>query len=258
MSVRAFLDWCSRRRFIPGPFYADAFDLARRQREARRQEGMRKKHGIAFWSPAEAVQWVELARAESVHREAQVLLMLNGGMGATDLANLEDVDVDWERKCIHTDRSKTLVPRVIPLWPETLEAMRKSRATRAEPADAKWSHRFFLTRRGYPLVFEQLKPGNAKLKRSDTIKNWFYLMMNGDKARAAKVPHLKRRGAGAYTLRSIFTTLTLGHGGDANLEAVILGQQFGRPVLEFYIRGTEREKLVALVDHVHKQLWPHL
>lgn len=257
-NVRAFLDWCSRRRHIPAPFYADAFDLPGDKEKRSTKKAKRKAKGTAYWSPGEVVQWIEVARAESVHREAQVLLMLNGGMGATDLSNLEDEDIDWQRKCIHTDRSKTLVPRVIPLWPETLEAMRRSRDVRAKPASKEWGNRFFLTARGYPLVLEHLKPGNQKLKRSDTVKNWFYLMLNGDKARAAKLPGLKRHGAGAYTMRSVFTTLSLGHGGDRNLEAVILGQQFDRPILEFYIRDDQREKLIQVVNHVRRQLWPHL
>jgi integrase len=262
--VRTFLDWCSStRRFIAAPFYADAFDAPTEKEKRAVRKATRKAKGIAFWQPEGVREIVAAAKASDVHRYAQVLLMLNGGMGSTDLSNLEDEDVDWQRRCIHTDRSKTLVPRVVPLWPETIDAMQLSRAARRKPARGEWANRFFLTKHGRPLVQDRLTADRTKTRRTDSVKNWFYALFNGKarkrwKAQAVRLPHLKRHGAGAYTLRSVFTTLSLGHGGDKNLEAVILGQQFDRPILEFYIRDEQREKLVGVVDHVRRQLWPDL
>lgn len=260
--IRTFLDWCSNtRRYIPAPFYADAFDVPgeKERRTARKAE--RRARGQAFWTPAQVREWVEAARATDVHRLAQVLLMINGGMGATDLSNLEDIDVDADRRCIHTDRSKTLVPRVIPLWDITYDAMMASRENRSAAAKPEWENRFFLTKHGKPLVVESMDKDRRKLLRSDSIKNWFYTTINAGKRKrwkeqAIRLPHLKRHRAGAYTLRSVFATLCMGHAGDRNLEAVILGQQFDRPILEFYIRDDQREKLVCLVNHVRRQIWP--
>jgi hypothetical protein len=260
--VRGLLDWCSRtRRFIPAPFYADAFDPPGEKEKKARAKSERRKKGIAFWKPAEVREIVEAARLTDVHRYAQVLLMLNGGMGEMDLSELTDAAIDWDRRCIHTDRSKTLVPRVVPLWDETIAAMRASRAVRAEPADPQWAPRFFLTRRGRPIVVESLPADRKKPRRSASLRNWFYRLLNAQdrkhwKAPAVRLRHLKRHRAGGYTLRSVFATLTLGRGTDKNLEAIILGQQFERPILEFYVRDDQRAKLVQIVEHVRKQIWP--
>lgn len=259
VQVRTFLDWCSTtRRFVPAPFYADAFDAPGDKEKRAARKKTRREKGEAFWTPPEARRVADAAKADGVHRHAQVLLMLNGGMGSTDLSYLEDGDVDWDRRCVHTDRSKTLVPRVVPLWPETIVAMRASRAERPKPERPEWAGRFFLTMHGRPLVTEELAgKERRKTKRTDSLKNWFYVLVNGTKKRPGVLADLKRHGAGAYTLRSVFLTLARGHGGDPNLDAVILGTQFpGRPVMEFYLRGDLREKLVSVVEHVRRQIWP--
>jgi integrase len=262
VQVRTFLEWCSTvRRFMPAPFYADAFDAPgeREKRAAKRAE--RKAKGVAYWKPEEVREIVAGAEGLDPHFHAQTLLVLNGGLGATDLALLDEADVDWDRRCIHTERSKTLVPRVVPLWDVTIDAMKASRALRAEPKDPAHANRFFLTKAGRPLVVTGLVEGRKRVSATDSIRNKFYKLMNGGerkrwKAPAVRLKHLKRHRGGFYTLRSVFTTLSMGHGQDRNLEAVILGQQFDRPILEFYIRDDQREKLVGIVEHVRRQIWP--
>lgn len=257
IQIRTFLDWCSTvRRYIPAPFYADAFDPPTDKEKRTLVKSIRRQKGAPFWQPAEVRQIVDAAKG-NVHRYAQILLMLNGGMGATDLSYLEDADIDWERRCIHTDRSKTLVPRVVPLWDITIKAMRASRDKRPSAEKPEWGSRFFLTKHGQPLVVEYLGEKSKSFSRSDSLKNWFYQVVRGSKARPGtiRLPHLKRHHAGIYTLRSVFATLSMGHGQDSNLEAIILGQQFDRPIMEFYIRDDQREKLIRIVDHVRNQIW---
>jgi integrase len=261
--TREFLDWCSRvRRLIPPAFYADKFDPPGEKEKRASKKKVRREKGVAFWTPPEVRQIVDAAKATGPHHHAWVLLMLNGGMGATDLSELTDGDVDWERGCIHTDRSKTLVPRVVPLWLETAEAMKASRAVRPAASRTEWADRFFLTPKGVPLVVRHLHRAGAQVKprRTDAVRNWFYAVLNPVKdqqrRRLPDLSHLKRHRAGGYTLRSVFTSLCMGHGQDHNLEAVITGNQFDRPILEYYLRGDLREKLIRIVEHVRSQLWP--
>lgn len=265
VQVRTFLDWCSRvRRFCPPPFYADAFDAPTEKEKRATKKSERRKKGVANWTPAEVREIVAAAKATDVHRYAQVLLMLNGGMGATDLSHLEDADVDWERECIHTDRSKTLVPRVVPLWPETRDAMKASRAARGKPADPAHAARFFLTPKGLPLVTGGLSADRKKMRGTDSVRNFFYHLLNPPKGKPSKkgrprlpdLSHLKRHRAGGYTLRSVFATLARGHGGDSNLDAVILGQKLPRAILEGYLRGNLDSKLRVVTEHVRLQIWP--
>jgi hypothetical protein len=154
----------------------------------------------------------------------------------------------------------------------TIEAMKASRAARAEPATPDLATRFFLTMHGLPLVMEELREDEesrsgekrkprTRVKRTDALKNWFYQLVNGAertkwKAKAIRLPHLKRHRGGVYTLRSVFAGLATGHGQDRNLDAVILGQTFDREILEHYLRGDLLTKLAAIVEHVRQQIWP--
>ena len=259
--VRTFLDWCSTvRRLMPAPFYADAFDAPSAKEKHAVRKANRKAYGLAFWTPSEVREIVDAARKINPHFYAQILLVLNGGMGNSDLSHLTDADVDWERRCIHTDRSKTLVPRVVPLWDVTMDAMRASRKLRPTAAKPQWRDRFFLTPAGKPLVTRSIDESRQAVKRTDAVRNQFYLMLNGGKRKrwksaAIRLPHLKRHRAGFYSLRAVFATLSLGHGQDRNLEAIILGQQFDRPILEYYIRDEQRQKLRLIVEHVYCQIF---
>lgn len=259
--VRTFLDWCSSvRRFIAAPFYADAFDPPGEKEKRKARKAERREQGEATWTPDEVRLIAEAARQTDVHRYAHVLLMINGGMGAADLSDLDDADVDWERNCVHADRSKTLVPRVVPLWAATAAAMRASRAARPEPAEPAFATRFFLTKHGRPLVTRWLNEDRTKVNRTDAVRNWFTALLNAPdrtncKGKAPRLRELKKHRAGAYTLRSVFTTLAVGR--DKTLLAVIRGDKLpDGGALEFYLRGDLREKLSELTEHVRSQIWP--
>lgn len=263
VQVRTFFDWCSRvRRFCPPPFYADAFDPPNEKEKRAVKKAERRKKGVASWTPAEVREIVAAAKSVDVHRYAWVLLMLNGGMGATDLSWLEDADVDWERGCIHTERSKTMVPRVVPLWEETVAAMKASRAARGQPADPTLATRYFLTPKGRPLVTGGLSDDRRKTRGTDAVRNFFYHLLNPPKGERGKkgrprlpdLSKLKRHRAGAYTLRSVFASLSLGQSPD--LVAVILGHGFQNQSVESYVRGELFDKLRHVTDSVHDQLWP--
>ncbi len=56
--------------------------------------------------------------------KAMILLGINGGMGATDCAGLLSADVDLKDAVIDTIRNKRKTARVVPLWPETVKALK--------------------------------------------------------------------------------------------------------------------------------------
>lgn len=258
--VRTFLDWCNRiRRLCAAPNMADAFDAPTDKEKQKATKSARKGKQLAYFTPAEIDQILDAAKRTDVHIYAQLLLMLNGGMGSGDLSELVDADVDWDRRCIHTDRSKTLVPRCVPLWDKTIDAMRISRTARPSPLRPEWSDRFFLSRRRVPLVMDSLNADADKSHRKDTIKNWFYRLTRAAQPKDKDAPRLPdllkgKHRAGVYTLRAVFATLTADQPPD--LVAVIMGHKFANRVKEHYLRGDLREKLVAVVDHVRFQLWP--
>lgn len=92
-----------------------------------------------------------LAEADPQMR-AMVLLGINCGFGNTDVASLPQSAVDLDAGWIEFPRPKTEIPRRIPLWPETVEALREAIAHRPKPKDPDDEDLCFITREGNPWV----------------------------------------------------------------------------------------------------------
>jgi integrase len=84
--------------------------------------------------------------------KAMVLLAINGGLGNTDLGMLPiraiDIDTGW----LDYPRAKTAMPRRVPLWPETREAIRSVIEHRPSPNDDADCSLLFIGRRGQNYV----------------------------------------------------------------------------------------------------------
>jgi integrase len=57
-------------------------------------------------------------------RKAIILLAINGGIGNSDIGNLLFSDIDLVSGWIDCPRPKTGLPRRIPLWNETVSALK--------------------------------------------------------------------------------------------------------------------------------------
>ena len=79
---------------------------------------------------------------------AMILLGINGGFGNTDIGTLDIDAVDLDSGWINYPRPKTGVPRKVPLWPETVQAIRDVLAKRREPNDEAHAGLLFITARG--------------------------------------------------------------------------------------------------------------
>src|SRR5262249_28995750 len=79
---------------------------------------------------------------------AMILLGINCGFGATDLAGLPIAALDLDDGWIDYPRSKTAIPRRCPLWPQTVEALREAIANRPGPKNDADAGLVFLTRCG--------------------------------------------------------------------------------------------------------------
>lgn len=95
---------------------------------------------------------VRILEAADVHIRAMVYLGINCGFGNSDVASLPQSALDLEAGWITFPRVKTEIPRRIPLWPETIQALRESLANRPEPIQRADSGLCFLTRLGRPWV----------------------------------------------------------------------------------------------------------
>ncbi len=172
---------------------------------------------------------------------AMVLLALNCGFGNADVGYLEDTDLDLDGGWVTFSRVKTEVYRRIPLWPETVEALRDHLSRTRRPKDKAHSKRVFLTSRGEPFVRLKGKAFEDVLSRRFTriLKR---LKING------------RRGLGFYSLRHTHATVA-GEAKDPDAVKATMGH-VDSSVTAGYQHGISDERLKAVTTVVHDWLWP--
>jgi len=190
-----------------------------------------------------------LLKNASAPLRAMILLGINGGMGNTDCARLPIKAVDLEGAVIEFDRPKTGIERVVPLWPETVEAIRLVLAQRPKPAGHEAEKLVFLTAYGRPWVRENLHRaednGIEKVVSVDAIGEEFGKLLN----------HLglKRKGLGFYALRHTFRTWA-----DEVRDQHAIHRIMGHAIpgmSGIYVERIELHRLRAVVDHVRNKLF---
>jgi integrase len=153
--------------------YGQSFDRpsAKTLRKARHAGGLR------LFAAAEAHRILDAA---DVQLKAMTLLALNCGFGNTDCATLPQSAVDLAGGWIDFPRPKTGIQRRIPLWPETVAALRQAIANRPEAKDPADSDLVFVTRTGRPWVRMQAKRDGAEGVTSlDAISQAFAKLLKG-------------------------------------------------------------------------------
>jgi integrase len=188
--------------------------------------------------------------AANTSLRALVLLGINGGFGNADCARLPIGAVDFGRAVIEFDRPKTGVERLVPLWPETADALRQVLASRPTPADAETADLVFITTFGRPWLRENVHrtPDNSieKVVPIDGIRQEFDKLL--------RKLGLKRKGIGFYTLRHTFRTWA-DEVRDQHAIHHIMGHTI--PGMSgIYVEEISLERLRAVVDHVRRKLFP--
>jgi integrase len=177
-----------------------------------------------------------LAKAEP-HMKAMILLAINGGLGNTDLAMLTEEPFDLNNGWLNYPRRKTQVFRRIPLWPETVKAVReaiKARRPAKDPADAE-------------LLFI------GKLGSS-------YMSDTGGHRIAHEFEDLCEdagvTGRAFYDLRRSFATIADNLSRDKDGVKAIMGHvPESEDMLDLYRQGFFDERLRSVVEHVHGWLF---
>lgn len=95
-----------------------------------------------------AEQIRKLLKVASPNMKAMLLLALNGGLGNTDLGELPIKAIDLKNGWLDYPRPKTAMPRKIPLWAQTIEAIKAAIAKRPTPKDPEAAGLLFIGRRG--------------------------------------------------------------------------------------------------------------
>jgi len=135
-----------------------------------------------------------LLTAADIKMRAMIWLGLNCGFGCTDCAQLKWKDLDFENNRVRLARNKTGIPRNLPLWPETIQALREV---------PRIKELVFYTSKGHPWIRTLIKADD-----NEEIK---YVVINSVTSRFSKL--LKKagikapKGAGFYTLRRTAATI---------------------------------------------------
>lgn len=240
--VRIIFNFAFDNRLIDKPVaYGTHFDppSARAIRRSRNQAGPR------LFTSAEILGLLDAA---NVQLRAMIYLGLNCGFGNTDVASLPRKAIDLENGWIDFPRPKTEIPRRIPLWSQTVAALRKALAVRHKPVDPKDGRLCFLTRRGYPWVRVKENEGDGpkRFVPIDSLGLEFGKLLR-------KLEINGRKGLGFYTLRHCFET----YAGECK-DQVGVDSIMGH--VDSSMAGVCREKisdvrLKAVVDTVHDWLF---
>jgi integrase len=177
-----------------------------------------------------------LAKADTIAK-GMVLLGINGAMGNTDLALLPTKAIDLKAGWLIYPRSKTAVPRRIPLWPETVAAIKEHIATRITPKDPTDAALLFISQRGLNYI--------GKYKGYRVTAAMDRLMA------AAGVT-----GRSFYDLRRTFQTIAEGARDLSAVQAVMGHAAAADDMSAIYRQAVEDERLKAVTDHVRAWLFP--
>jgi integrase len=184
----------------------------------------------------EARQIRRMLKAASPTLRAMILLGANAGFGNHDVGSLPLSAVDRKSGWVDFPRPKTAIPRRVPLWPETIEAIQESLAIRPEPVDPAHANLVFLTRWGQPWA-------------NDTAES----PLVGEIRKLLKKLGMYRRGLGFYALRHGFQTIG-GDSGDAVAVSAIMGHVDGSMAGQYRERISDA-RLQAVTSGIRRWLF---
>lgn len=226
--VRTAFNWLAANGFIPAvPGYGDFRQSTRaefRLHKARQEE---EGAGVSFTTGELAT----LLDAADATQRAQILLALNGGFGNTDLSEMRERVLDFEKGWVDYRRGKTGVKRRCPLWPETIDAVRDAIPLSKIPGNA------FSTSDGRPLV----------QGTHDRLAVRFKTLCEG--------ANCYREDRGFYALRHVFSTEAVKHGSTIFVKRITghTSPEEDRVLDEHYV-GQVDGKLCEIVNAVRHAL----
>lgn len=190
-----------------------------------------------------------VATVDYVQLRAAILLGINTGAGNTDVANLELKHIDLKARWLNYPRSKTGVGRRVPLWAETVAALRTAIAERPAPKHELDADIVLLTGR----------------RKGDMRSGGTRLVVQGQKSRTDYLGrrmnellrrlHIQgRKHLGFYSLRHTLATVGL-QIGDRDAVKAIMGQVEGDVLASYDETGPSDKRLQQVVHHVHKWLF---
>ena len=170
---------------------------------------------------------------------AMILLGVNCGFGNADCGRLTFSALDMQNGWVNYPRQKTETDRRCPLWPETIEAIRRHLIDRPNPKSPALADRVFLTRRGSPWADGGPSPALTSRLR--------WLM------RRAGIQHTWR---GFYGLRRSFRTIADETNEQPAINLIMGHLPSANDMAAVYRQRISDDRLVAVAEHVRAWLFP--
>ncbi|MEX0717539.1 MAG: tyrosine-type recombinase/integrase [Planctomycetaceae bacterium] len=186
--------------------------------------------------------------------KAMVLLAINCGFGNTDVASLPMSALDLDGGWVDFPRPKTHVPRRVPLWGETVDALREALGKRPSAKDRGDFELVFVTQQGRRFVRTQEKIAEHDGQVADLGGS--IIPIDALTQRFARL--MKRLkldgGRGFYSIRHAFETIG-GESKDQVAVNAIMGHVDASMAGQYRERISD-DRLRAVVETVRAWLWP--
>ena len=186
-----------------------------------------------------ADQICKMLSAANAPMKAMLLLGINCGFGNSDVANLPIAALDFKAGWVDFPRIKTAIHRRCPLWPETIEAVRKAIASRPTPKDSSDSRFVFITKRGQRWAKDT--PDSPVARET------------GKLLRKLKID---RAGLGFYALRHTFETIAGESRDQVAVDAIMGHAPASHDMASVYRERISDERLRAVTVFVRAWLFP--
>lgn len=193
-----------------------------------------------------AVQILAILKLASPSMKAMTLLGINGGMNNIDVATLTTKPINLDNRWLTYPRTKTGIGRKIPLWPETVAAIREALTVRRKPRSEDDAELLFISPQGKSYYRERhnKENGNETGARTDALSHEFAVLLE-----SAKI-----EGHGFRDLRRTFQTIAEGCHDIVAVKAVTGHLADSRDMSEVYRQRIEDSRLIAAVNHVRAWL----
>jgi len=198
----------------------------------------RAKAGLRMFEAAEVRAMLAVA---GPNMRAMILLGLNCGLGNSDVAGLTFSAVNLKTGWLDYPRPKTGVARRIPLWPETVEAVKTAIGQRTTPKDSAHKNLVFVGLRGKSYLSSDAKNANGY-----RVGNEFARTLTSAKVKPKR---------GFYCIRHTFQTIGEGANDLVAVQAVMGHAPSGSDMSAQYRERIDDSRLVAVVGHVRKWLF---
>ncbi len=249
--IRSVFKFASDEQLVDRPvMFGNNFQRPSKLQKRRDKQQKLSDRGRLDFTAAEAKLLIE--STNNIQLKACILLGLNAGFGNTDCAGLTTRVIDLESGWIDYPRPKTGIPRRVPMWPETVQAIKTALAKRPIPKDAAHDSLVFVTSQGMPLVWDRITKGeNGKPDKYLNVNNLTLTF-----GRLLTKLDLRKSGHNFYSLRRCFETVA-GESKDQVAVNFIMGHE-DATMAATYRQGLEDSRLRAVTDHVRAWVFPEL